>query len=890
VDFRVLGPLEVEENGRTIQLGPAKERALLALLLLARGRPVSTERLTEAIWADDPPASAAKSIQVYVAHLRRALGGERIATRERGYELLLENGELDLERFEHLVRLAEGAAPERAATLLRDALALVRGTPLAELELETWAAPEAARLQGLVVDASESLIDAELDLGHHRQVVPEVEALSAQHPFREHLLEQLMLALYRSGRQADALTAYRRGVARLRDELGLEPGRALQELEGRILRQDAALDIVPAAVAIRARRRGWRLVTIGAAALLAAAVVAGILVLTAGDSTALASVPPGVAVVDARDGHLVSHLSTAEIAQPVEVVTGDGAFWIWNLRPFSLVRVDPHSGSIVNRIASPFGGDAGWFLPDGKDVWFTGSTAIVRVDEQLARIVDRAPIARPGHGRFGLTWLTRCAGSIWVVDADNNEVLRLDPATAQVRKRIDVANPWAIGCGDGGLWVTSNYAGLSRIDPSTNSLIATAPIPTHLDQVVVAGGFAWTTDEQRGTLYKVDPHGQIEETYETGDGARQISYGGGRIWVANQDVGTVTGVDVTTGDVRTLRFGHPVQSVAAIGERLLVELNEGLTYEDRIDQLHGKVAKLITPIYVFDPPDPGLAANPWAFLVERATCATLLKLADPGRSGTTVVPDLATALPRVSNGGKTYTFTVRSGRRFAPPSGAEVTAASVRESVERALSTKLAEETPGVPFMNDLVGLARFRSGAAPHISGIRVRGASISFTLVAPSPSFGSRLALPFFCTVPIGTPAYPGGIQEVPPPSAGPFYMADRFNGEYMILKRNPYYAGPARAHLDAVGFREGLAPERAVAKVKSGDWDGLLLDDTLVGPDSAVARQARHGSRFRYQVLSDLGISGDPPPRVYALLSTRLGCVETHGTLDLAALCLR
>ena len=105
-----------------------------------------------------------------------------------------------------------------------------------------------------------------------------------------------------------------------------------------------------------------------------------------------------------------------------------------------------------------------------------------------------------------------------------------------MQARVSVRNAWAIACGDGGLWVTSNYVGLSRIDPETNTVVATAPIETHLDQVAVAGGFAWTTDEQRGTLYKVDRTGRIAATYETGDGARQLSVAGGRVWVANQDV------------------------------------------------------------------------------------------------------------------------------------------------------------------------------------------------------------------------------------------------------------------------------------------------------------------------------------------------------------------
>ena len=454
------------------------------------------------------------------------------------------------------------------------------------------------------------------------------------------------------------------------------------------------------------------------------------------------------------------------------------------------------------------------------------------------------------------------------------------------RLESSVRNAWAIACGDGGLWVTSNSFGLSRIDPKTNTLVATAPIETHLDQVAVAGGFAWTTDEQRGTLYKVDPSGRIEATYETGDGARQLSVAGGRVWVANQDVGTVTGVDVTTGDVKTFRFGHPVQTVAALGDRLLVSLNEGLTYEDRIDQLRGSVAKLIAPIYVFDPADPALAWNPWDFLVDRATCSTLLAHSDPAHSATALRPDLATAMPRVSNGGRTYTFTVRNGRRFAPPSGAPVTAESIRASIERALSPKLAPETPGVRFMSDLVGVARFRSGQARHIDGMRVHGTTIAFTLTSPSPSFLTGLAQPFFCTVPLGTPIFEGNV-EVPPPSAGPYYMADRFNGEYMILKRNPNYRGPARGRLDAIAFREGLAPEKAVARVKSGEWDGALLADALLGPDSTVARQAKRDSRLRYEVLSDRSIHGPAPP-VYALFSSRLGCSTSGGAFDLAALC--
>ncbi|MGN6797297.1 MAG: BTAD domain-containing putative transcriptional regulator [Gaiellaceae bacterium] len=888
MEFRLLGPLEVEDDGRPIALAAAKERALLAVLVLRRGGRVSTDRLIDALWGDAPPATALKSVQVYVAHLRRALGSDRIVTHERGYELIVADGEVDLDRFERLVAQAVEAEPRRAAELLGEALRLVRGAPLADLALEPWAVPEAAVIEERVLEATEARIDAELALGRHRRLVAELEELFSLHPYREHLLEQLMLALYRSGRQAEALKAYRAGVDRLRTELGLEPGPDLRELERGLLRHDEELAGPAEARRFATERRSWRLITVGALAILIAGAAAFVVILTWGDGTALARVPPGVAVVDARNGRLVAHIDHAEIGAPVEAVTGSGAFWVWNLRPFSLVEVS-RDGKVENRIASPFGGDAGWFLPTGHDVWFTGSKEVVRVDQRLAEIVDRIPVHRP-QGRFGLSWLTLCAGSMWVADADNGSVLRFDAGSGALRARIPVENAWAIACGDGGLWVTSNYTGLRRIDPATNSLVATAPIPTHLDEVAVAGGFAWTTDEQRGTLYKVDGTGRIAATYNTGDGARQISYAGGRIWVANQDVGTVTGVDVTTGDVRTLRFGHPVQMVAALGNRLLVGLNEGLTYEDRIDHLRGSVVKLIVPAYVFDPPDPALADNPWTFPIERATCSMLLAFSDPAHNPTALQPDLAARMPRVSNDGRTYTFVVRSGRRFAPPSNAFVTPESVRRSIERALSPKLADETPGAHFLPDIVGTERFRSGQSKTISGIRVRGASISFTIRTASRTFLSRLSLPFFCTVPVDTPTLPNGVPSVAPPSAGPYYMADRFNGEYMILKRNPHYSGQSAARLDAIAFREGLSPENAVGRVEAGDWDGAILDDPLLEPDSRVARHARSDPTLRYTVITDV-TAGGPAPPIFALLGSRLGCGATkHDQLDLAALCIR
>src|SRR4249920_3402651 len=177
MDFRILGPLEVEEDGRQVPLGGEKQRALLALLLLSRGRPVSTDRLIDDVWSGEPPATAVKSVQVYVTRLRRALGDGRIITRGRGYELAVAPGEIDADRFDALVRAASGAPEKEAAARLREALALFRGRPLADLSLEPWAQVEIARLEERQLAALEARIDADLELGRHRDLIAELEAL-----------------------------------------------------------------------------------------------------------------------------------------------------------------------------------------------------------------------------------------------------------------------------------------------------------------------------------------------------------------------------------------------------------------------------------------------------------------------------------------------------------------------------------------------------------------------------------------------------------------------------------------------------------------------------------------------------------------------------------------
>jgi len=246
MNFHLLGPLEIRAGDGPIGIAAGKQRALLVLLLLDANRSVSRDRIVDALWGEDAPASSAKMVQILVSQLRKSLPEPRVVTRPPGYLLEVAEGELDLHRFERGLTegrdaLAQGD-PQRARELLAGALALWRGHALAELS-EPFARHEAARLEELRLTALERRLDADLALGHHQDVVAELEALTGEQPLRERLHAQLMLALYRSGRQAEALAAFQAFRGMLAGELGLEPSASLRDLERRMLRQDASLEL-----------------------------------------------------------------------------------------------------------------------------------------------------------------------------------------------------------------------------------------------------------------------------------------------------------------------------------------------------------------------------------------------------------------------------------------------------------------------------------------------------------------------------------------------------------------------------------------------------------------------------------------------------------------------
>jgi DNA-binding SARP family transcriptional activator len=243
MEFRILGPLELVENGHAVDIGGTKQAALLAMLLLHANEIVSSDRLIDALWPARPPETAPKAIQVYVSELRKLVGRGRLLTKAPGYLLRLGRDELDLDRFEALLSEARKQEGESAAAKLREALALWRGPPLAEFADHGFAQSEIAHLEELRISCVEERVDADLAAGRHTELVGELEALVKEYPLRERSRSQLMLALYRSGRQAEALQTYQDARRLLVEQLGIEPSRQLRDLHQAVLNQDAALDL-----------------------------------------------------------------------------------------------------------------------------------------------------------------------------------------------------------------------------------------------------------------------------------------------------------------------------------------------------------------------------------------------------------------------------------------------------------------------------------------------------------------------------------------------------------------------------------------------------------------------------------------------------------------------
>jgi YVTN family beta-propeller protein len=861
---RILGRLETTVDGRRVEFSSQRERTLLGVLLLHPGEVVSIDALIDGLWGEAPPRSARHLVHEYVSRLRSGLDGAAlISTRAPGYVVEGDACELDVTRFTALVAAARSACEAgRHSQALRgfdEALSLWRGDVLCDLAVEGDARAAAARLDDQRRAVQSERVEVALTLGRHHQLIPDLERAVAAEPHDEQLRGQLMLALYRDGRQADALARYREGRQTLVDQVGIEPGAELRALEQAILRHDPAL-VLPAMSEVVAADDGSRADSpppagrrraglVAATALVLAGVATTIVAVTASNSGHAAALVRGdaVAVVDAADARLLG--SVPVTSPPGAIAYGAGSVWVSSPDSRSVMRISPGSRRVVASI--PLGiapqslavaGTAVWAVGSGPTDPFltlerinptfgsvsrarrlpvvvigdTGSVSgrggtllvaprsglLTRIDARSGRMLEQVdPNAAPSATASGF-------GSTWLAYREGDMVVRVDSAGAITQIPVG-RGPSAIAAGRHAVWVANALDGtVKSIDPATGAVITTIPVGSTPTAIATAGGSVWVASGGDGKLVRIDERSsRITATVETGGSPQSLVVGAGKVWAS----------------VQTPSPAHPVGGTAVVS----------------------------VPVYV-KTLDPGVAFNDGASRLEYATCALLLNHPDePGAAGLRLVPDAARALPTVSKDGRTYTFTIRHGMRFSPPSNQPVTAQTFKYTIERSLSPRVSPPPPTAQlFLPDIVGVPAYIAGKARHVAGLEAHGDRLTLHLTGRAPDLPARLATPLFCAVPTDMPMRPVSGAY---PSAGPYYVASATPGRGFVLRSNPNYRGD-RPHL-LQRIEVVVGPPNPIAQIEASKLDyaigasiparqGARLE-RLYGAHSAAAR----GGRQRY-----------------------------------------
>jgi YVTN family beta-propeller protein len=538
VDFRILGPLEIVV-GDELATAPAgrAQRALLLYLLLHANEVVSVDRLIEALWPSERPATAPKMVQLYVSQLRKTVG-DRLSTRPPGYLLELRAGELDAERAAALAAAARHLPAEQALPMLAEALALWRGESLVDVRYEGFAQPDVTRLDELRLALVEHRIDALLASGRDAELVPELQGLVAQHPLRERLRAQLMTALYRSGRQSDALDEYTEARRVLLDELGLAPGNELQELQRMILEHSPAL-AAPHTLSERVLARP-RLLASAGAVLLCAAAAAAVIEIVSSPARRIVVAPNSVVAVDPESGKVVGDIPVGE--RPSAIAYGFGSIWVANSDSGTVTRIDAKTKRVLATIGD--GGDVSDLALGFGAVWVAdgNSGTLTRLDPQSNTVGDTI--------RFGSSDPLRPkpvfnvavgAGSVWVTREPG--VLRIDPSTTRVTGTLRTRPATGIAVGGGRLWVTDTFERIERFDLARLGRTGTIATPSVATAPLLAGNRLWAIVSNY-QLWNIDPDAlTVFGTTPTGDGASDVVWRRGRLWVANSEGRTVVRVE-----------------------------------------------------------------------------------------------------------------------------------------------------------------------------------------------------------------------------------------------------------------------------------------------------------------------------------------------------------
>ena len=611
------------------------------------------------------------------------------------------------------------------------------------------------------------------------------------------------------------------------------------------------------------RRRGRRRALVAAATAVAmAALVAVVAVLGGGADVAPAarqlSLGPNVlAAIDASDGRLVSRVTLP--ARPDDVAVAGQSVWVVLDGRRRVVKVDVRRRRVVSSVELPFAG--GDIAPGGDSLWVSEAAGprIARIDRSGR--VDRTLRVGPGAQHAGP--LAVGFGSLWL--GRGPEVLRVNPRSGRVLARVSTpVEVTVVRVAEHAVWAVSGEEGwIAKIDPASSRVVARNRLHGFAADLAAGGGFVWLGVVPDDVVFKLSADDlSVAGTSPARPGPERLSWDRGRLWAS-------------TGAGRSL---IPVASQRRSGLRLdaipvTVAATGGLLWTATLpvpppappagDGGELRVAIAGDPLDT----DPATAGGPDAVQLSYATCARLMTYPDAeGDAGRRLVPEIAAAPPAVSDDGRTYTFRVRPGYRFSPPSGAPVTAATFRDTIERALSPRLGQSAPARAAVGDIVGAEAYSMRRANHVRGLEVRGDRLIVRLVRPAGDLPARLALPYFCPVPPGTPAVPGGSPS-PLPSTGPYHVASQEVGR-TVLQRNPNYRGPRPRRPDRIVYLTGVAAAEALARADRGEIDYVPYDfdrngplavggprDSQFGPSSAAAR--RGDQRFFVNPASALDL---------------------------------
>ena len=830
MQFAVLGPVEVRRDGRGVALGGPKQRALLAILLLRADEVVSRDRLIEGLWGERPPPTADHTLDNYVSRLRKVIGDDRISRRPPGYVVHVHDGELDLQRFTTLLEAGRAQLgrhePKEAAATFRNALALWRGPALADVLYEPFAAHEAQRLEDLRLSALENRIEADLEVGAGSELVPELEGLVREHAFRERLIGQLMLALYRAGRQTEALSAFQKGRQRLAEELGLEPGPELHELQRRILEHDETLltrreGRTPAR---RPRRPGPKsLAAVGVATVvLAASVALGIMLGTG--STGAPDVDSSSSRLVALNADSATRVHEVELPGAPSALSGaQGSLWLADPNAGSVARVDLDDGVVVDRI--PVGGSPGVIAAGGGAVWVASVSGdeVTRIDPATGAVTQRLPL-----GGARVAALAVGADAIWLGDVTDNALIEVDPASGGVRRRVPLpVRPTAIAVEGGALWVADYGEGsVAEVNARSGHTVATIRVgrgPTALDAV---GGAVWVANTLDSTVSRIDrATGSVAATVPVGSGPTGIAIAKGSVWVANEHSSSVSRIDQTRNVVvdTTAVGGSPTTLVAAddtvwVGVRPVAQHRGGTL-----------VLQHTRPISI----DPALNVDLLPPVSEGLTRDGLVTYNHVGGpAGIQLVPDLAVSIPIPTDGGRTYIFRLRPAIRYSD--GRLLRAADFRRAIERLF--RLGSD--GRALFEGIRGAEKCGTAQCDLAGGIGTDDGArtVTFRLRRPDPVFLNSLAEHGLATaVPAGTPFRDTGLHPIP--GTGPYKIASASTHEVRYV-RNPFFrewshAAKPDGNPDEIILRFGLLPGQETQAIEEGraDWSADNIPASLV-----------------------------------------------------------